>query len=86
MGFLPQCFKKKGFPPGSESKESSCNVGDLGSTPGLGRSPGEGNSYPHHYSSLESSTDCIVHGVVRVGHNGATFSFALKECKEGGVN
>ena len=35
-----------GFPGGSDSKESSCNVGDLGSIPELGRSPGEGNSYP----------------------------------------
>ena len=35
-----------GFPGGSAGKESACNVGDLGSFPGLGRSPGEGNSYP----------------------------------------
>ena len=36
----------KGFPCGSTGKESACNAGDLGSIPGLGRSPGEGNSYP----------------------------------------
>ena len=39
-----------GFPGGSAGKESTCNVGDLGSTPGLGRSPGEGNGYPLQYS------------------------------------
>ena len=38
-------------------------MGDLGSVPGLGRSPGEGNSYPLQYSGLENSMDCIVHGV-----------------------
>ena len=36
----------KGFPGGSDGKESACNVGDLGSIPGLGRSPGEGNGNP----------------------------------------
>ena len=46
-----------GFPGGSEFKESACNLGDLGSIPGLGRSPGEGNSYPLQYSCLENSTD-----------------------------
>ena len=39
-----------GFPGGSDGKESACNVGDLGSIPGLGRSPGEGNNYPLQYS------------------------------------
>ena len=38
-------------------------MGDLGSIPGLGRSPGEGNSYPLQHSGLENSMDCIVHGV-----------------------
>ena len=52
-----------GFPGGSAGKESGCNAGELGSTPGLGRSPGEGNSYPLQYSGLENSMDCIVHGV-----------------------
>ena len=42
-----------GFPGGSTGKESAYNVGDLGSIPGLRRSPGEGNSYPFQYSSLE---------------------------------
>jgi len=53
----------KGFPGGSAGKESTCNAGDLGSIPGLGRYPGEGNSYPLQYSGLENSMDCIVHGV-----------------------
>ena len=39
-----------GFPSGSAGKESACNVGDLGSIPGLGRSPGEGRGYPLQYS------------------------------------
>ena len=54
-----------GFPGGSTSKESTCNAGDLGSIPGLGRSPGEGKSYPLQYSGLENSVDCIVHGVTK---------------------
>ena len=45
----------KGFPGGSDSKESAYNAGDLGSIPGLGRSPGEGNGYPLQYSGLENS-------------------------------
>ena len=40
---------------GSDSKESACDAGDLGSTPGLGRSPGEGNGSPLQYSCLENS-------------------------------
>ena len=54
-----------GFHCGSAGKESACNVGDLGSIPGLGRSPGEGKSYPLQYSVLENSIDCIVHGVTK---------------------
>ena len=38
-------------------KETACNVGDLGSIPELGRSPGEENGYPLQYSGLENSTD-----------------------------
>ena len=54
-----------GFPGGSAGKESACGVGDLGSILGLGRFPGEGNSYPRQYSSLENSMDHIVHGVAK---------------------
>ena len=53
------------FPGGSDGKESTCNVGDLGSIPGLGRSPSEGNGDPLHYSGLEHSMDCIVYGVAK---------------------
>ena len=53
------------FPFGSAGEESSCNAGDLGSIPGLGRSPEEGNGYPLQYSGLENSRDCIVHGVAK---------------------
>ena len=45
----------QGVPCGSAGKESTCNVGDLGSIPGLGRSPGEGKGYPLQYSGLENS-------------------------------
>ena len=51
------------FRCGSAGKESSCNVGDVGSIPELERSPGEGKGYPLQYSGLENSMDCIVHGV-----------------------
>ena len=54
-----------GFPDGSNGKESACNAGDLGSIPGFGRSPGEGNSYPLQYSGLGNSMECIVHGVTK---------------------
>ena len=53
------------FPCGSAGKESACNGVDLGSTPGLGRFPGEGKGYPLQYSGLENSMDCIVHGVTK---------------------
>ena len=46
-----------GFPCGSVGKESACNMGDLGSIPGLGRSPGEGKGYLLRYSGLENSMD-----------------------------
>ena len=53
------------LPGSSAGKESACNVGDPGSTPGLGRSPGEGNSYPFQYSGLKNAMDCIVRGVLK---------------------
>ena len=54
-----------GFPYGSAGKECTCNEGDLGMIPGLGRSPGERKGYPLQYSGLENSMDCIVHGVTK---------------------
>ena len=59
--------RNKGFPGGSDGKESACNVGDPGSIPGSGRSPGEGKDYPLQYSGLENFMDCIVHGVAKSG-------------------
>ena len=53
------------FPGGSADKDSACNAGDLGLIPGLGRSPGDGNSYPLQYSGLENSMDSTVHGVAK---------------------
>ena len=47
-----------GFLGGSDGKESAYNVGDLGSIPGLERSPREGKGYPLQYSGLENSMDC----------------------------
>ena len=58
-----------GFPDSSVGQESACNEGDPSSIPGSARSPGEGKGYPLKYSGLENSTDCIVHGVTRIGHN-----------------
>ena len=54
-----------GFPGGSAGKESACNVGDLGSVPGLGRSPGEENGNSLQYSGLQNSMDFMVHRVAR---------------------
>ena len=51
------------FPGSSTSKEFTHSEGDLGSIPGLGRSPGKGNGYPLQYSGLDNSMDCMVHGV-----------------------
>ena len=54
-----------GFPGSSAGKESICNAGDLGSIPGLGRSPGDGKGCTLQYSGLENSRDCIVPEVAK---------------------
>ena len=54
---LKEFHKSVGFPGGSDGKESACSVGDPGSIPGSGRSPGEGNGNPLQYSCLENPTD-----------------------------
>ena len=64
-----------GFPCGSAGKESACNAGNLGSIPGLGRSPGEGKGYPLQYSGLENSVDSIVHGVAESQRQLSNFQF-----------
>ena len=63
-------YKVKGFPGGSDGKESTCSAHDLGLIPGLGRPPGEENSYLLQYSCLENSMDrgawwATVHGVAK---------------------
>ena len=58
-----------GFPGGSAGKESACDVGDLGSIPELGRSPGDGKGYPLYYSGLENDMDRISMGWQRVRQN-----------------
>ena len=68
---------RMGFPQSSVGKESACNVGDLGSIPGLGRSPGEGKGYPLQYSGLENSMDCIVHRVAKSQTRLSDFNFQL---------
>ena len=60
---------------GSAGKESTCNVEDLGSIPGLGRPLGEGKGYPLQYSGLENSTDYTVHGVTKSQTQLSNFCF-----------
>ena len=67
----------EGFPCGSAAKESTCNVGDLGLIPVLGRPPGEGKGYPLQYSGLENSMDYIVHGVAKTRTQLSDFHFHL---------
>ena len=71
-----------GFPCGSASKESTCNVGDLGSIPGLGKSPGEGKGYSLQYSGLENFMDCIVHVVTKSQTQLSDFHFTFTFNKE----
>ena len=52
----------QGFPGGSDGKESACNAGDMGSIPGLGRSPGGGHSNALQYSCLENPMDRVAWG------------------------
>ena len=66
-----------GFPCGLTGQESACNLGDLGSIPGLGRSSGEGKGYSLQYSGLENSMDCIVHGVAKSWTQLSDFHFHL---------
>ena len=54
-----------GLPCSSAGKETTCNAGELGLIPGLGRSPREEKAYPFQYSYMENSMDCIIHGVTK---------------------
>ena len=78
---IKYCLRKTGqgmrgsFPDGSDCKESDCNAVDLGSIPGLGRSPGVEDGNPVQYSCLENSMDrgawwVIVHGVAKSRNKG----------------
>ena len=60
---------------GSDGKESTCSVGDQGSIPALGRSPGEGSGHSLKYSGLENSMDCIVHRVAKSWTQLSNFHF-----------
>ena len=70
----------QGLPGGSEGKASACNAGDLGSIPGWGRSPGEGNGNPLQYSGLGNPMDreawwATVHGVAKSQTRVSDFTF-----------
>ena len=78
---LTHTHRTLGFLGGSHGQESVCNPADLGSTPGSGRSHGEGNGYPLQYSCLENSMDrggwrATVQRMAR-SQNGAANTFAL---------
>ena len=73
---LPSSFLKD-FPGCSAWKESTGNVGDLVSIPGLGRSPGEGKVYPLQYSGLENTMDCIDYGVAKSRIRMSSFHFPV---------
>ena len=66
-----------GFPGSSVGKDSTCNAGDLGSIPGLGRSPGDRKGFPFQCSGLENSMDCIVHGVAKSQTRQSGFSLSV---------
>ena len=74
-------FASMGFPCSSAGKESTCKSGDLGSIPGLGRSPGEGSGYSLQYSGLENSMDCIVHEVAKSRTWPSDFHFSCYHVK-----
>ena len=67
--YAPSSHNSLGFPGGSAGKESIQNAGDLGAIPGLGRSPGEANSYTFQHSSPENPKEGIDHWVARVKHD-----------------
>ena len=78
-------FKSQLHPCGTAGKESTCDAGDLGLIPGLGRSPEEGKDYPLQYSGLENSLDCMVHGIIKsqTWLSDFHFHFPLNKCDLG---
>ena len=78
----------QGFPGGSEVKASACNAGYLGSIPGSGRSPGEGNGSPLQYSCLENPMDlgawqATIHGVAKTWTQLSDFTFTFPGGSDG---
>ena len=74
MEIFKLALMDKGFPGGSDGKESVCSAGDLDSVPGSGRSPEEGHGNLLQYSCLENSMDrgvwwAVVHGVTNSRHD-----------------
>ena len=72
----------RGFPGGSDGEESTCNVEDLGSIPGSGRFPGEGNGNPLQHSCLENPMDGgawwdTVHGIAKSRTQLSNFTFTF---------
>ena len=79
-----------GFPGDSDGKASACNAGDLGSIPGLGRSPGEGNGNPLQHSCLENPTDggawwATVHEVTKSRTRLSDFTFTFFRASSDGT-
>ena len=68
----------RGFPGGSDGKESACNARDMHWIPGSGKSPGEGNGYPLQYSFLENSTDRAAYGLQSMGSQRVGCDWATK--------
>ena len=73
------------FPGSSDGKASAYNVGDLGSIPGSGRSPGEGNGNPLKYSCLENPMDrgawwATIHGVAKSRTGSSDFCVCMCVC------
>ena len=73
------------IPCGSAGKESACNMGYLGSIPGLERCPGEGKGYPLQYSGLKNCMDCIIHGVAKSWTGLSDFCFHFHTVKGLGI-
>ena len=82
QNILNKSITYKGLPYSSDGKESACNAGDLGMTPGSGRSPEEGNGNPLQCSCLENSMDrgawwATVHGVSKSQTQLSNFIFTF---------
>ena len=82
LEFILSDLPKGLLPDSSVGKESACNVGNLGSIAGLGRSPGEGKDYQLQYSGLENSMDYIVHGVAKSQTRLSDFHFHFHSMKQ----